>query len=366
MRLISPLWLLPLAGALPSCASERHATSPLLAGEWEVVHDFRRDAVPGNVAVAPSGRIFLSLHEFWGPFDARVVELTADGDLRPYPTVEWAGPLGDSGKGLNGVLGLRVDRQGVLWLLDGQTPESNGRLVAWNTEEERLERVIPLKAPATTPDSFLNDLAVDLDHQTVYIADSSGAVIVVDLRTNATRRVLEGHRSTVPEDVDMVIDGKVVTLGGAPARIGINPITIDAQNAWLYYGPMSGTSIYRVPTAALRDATLTPEQVATAVQVYGPKPPSDGSTIDSAGNVYITSVTEDAVGVLDATGTYRVLLQDDGFSWPDGFAIGPDGSAYVTINELHRSPPLNDGVDAYRGEFKLVRFAPLAPAAQGR
>ncbi len=61
-----------------------------------------------------------------------------------------------------------------------------------------------------------------------------------------------------------------------------------------------------------------------------------------------------------------MLFHRDDLSWPDGFAVGTDGMIYTTVNELHRSPVLNDGVDATRGEFAIVRFKPLAPAFQGR
>ncbi|MEL6715213.1 MAG: L-dopachrome tautomerase-related protein, partial [Planctomycetota bacterium] len=87
---------------------------------------------------------------------------------------------------------------------------------------------VVLTPPATTPDSFLNDLAVDRTTDTVYVADSAGAVIVVDIASGSARRVLDGHVSTVPEDVDLVVAGRVLELGGAPARVGINPITLDA------------------------------------------------------------------------------------------------------------------------------------------
>ena len=310
--------------------------------------------------------MFISLHGFWGEHAARVVEVLEDGSTRAYPNAAWAGaPRGD-GPGLVGVLGLNVDREGVLWMLDGQSPERPGRLVAWDTRAEALHAVIELRPPATVDQSFLNDLAVDRAHEAIYVADSAGAVIVVDLHSGRARRVLAGARSTAAEDVDMVIDGRRVQLGGAPARIGINPITIDAGNEWLYYGPMSGTSLYRVRTADLRDATLSPAELEARVELYGEKPLSDGSTVDSAGNVYVTSVTDDSVGVTLANGEYRTLFQSPELSWPDGFAVGPDGLIYVTVNELHRSPVLGGGEGEARGVFKIMRFEPLAPASVGR
>lgn len=360
--LIAFLLLLP-AG----CTSAPSGASSTETEGIEVYRHFPNDLPPGNIAVGPDGRMFMSVHGFYGEPAARVVELLADDQSRPYPNKDWAGaPKGPSGPGMNQVLGLRVDATGVLWMLDGQTPERPGRLIGWDTRTETLFREIVLTAPATKADTFLNDLAVDRASGTIYIADSAGAIIVVDIASGEARRRLDGHVSTTAEDIDMVVDGRVVTLEGAPARIGINPITIDARGENLFYGPMSGTSLYRIATADLRDTSLSASDLAARVERYGPKPVSDGSTVDSAGNVYITAVADNAIGVIDASGTYRVLYQSDAISWPDGCAVGADGLIYVTISNLHNSPPLNGGQRGEGAGLTIMRFRPLAPAAQGR
>ncbi|PZD71066.1 hypothetical protein C1752_08269 [Acaryochloris thomasi RCC1774] len=336
------------------------------SAQLETVVAFDADTPPGNLAIASNGRIFISVHGFYGEPTHHVLEVMKDGSTQPYPTPAWSGaPTGD-GPGLNDVLGLQVDRNGILWMLDGQAKSQAGRLIAWDTRKEQLHKIMYLAAPVTTPDSFLNDLAVDRDHNAIYIADSAGAIIVVDIETGRARRVLDGSESTTPEDIDMVIDGETVIFGDAPARIGVNPITIDANNEWVYFGPMSSTSLYRIQAKDLRDTRLSQTALAQKVERYGDKTISDGSTVDTAGNVYITSITEDAIGVTGVDGNYRILHQDDTLSWPDGFAVGADGDIYFTVNELHRSPVLNGGEAANKGEFKIMRFKPLATAEAGR
>lgn len=334
--------------------------------QLETVVSFDADIPPGNIAIASNGRMFISVHGFYGEPTHHVLEVMKDGSTTPYPTADWSGAPTQDGPGLINVLGLRVDRDGILWMLDGQTEDYAGRLIGWDTRQETLHKIIYLAAPVTTPDSFLNDLAVDREHNAIYIADSAGALIVVNIETGRARRVLEGSAFTTPEDIDMVIDGKTVTLNGAPSRIGVNPITVDAQNEWVYFGPMSSTSLYRIRTSDLRDTSLSDDALRAKVERYGDKTISDGSTVDAAGNVYITSVTEDAIGVTGADGTYRILYQDDTISWPDGFSVGADGNIYFTVNELHRSPVLNGGEAANKGEFKIMRFKPLAVVEAGR
>ena len=339
------------------------------SAEIETYAGFGPEMPPGNLAIGPDGRMFMSVHEFYGK-DLRVVEVKPDGSTVPYPTEAWANAPEGDGPGLRGVLGLRADRQGVLWMLDAQGDGQTGRVVGWDTKTESLERIYYIGQPAAKPTSFLNDLAVDRTHGAIYVTDTANAettaLIVIDMATGRARRVLEASAFTVPEDLDMVIDDKVVTLGGNPARIGANPITIDPTDTWVYFAPMTGTAMYRVRTADLRDESLSDADLADRVERYGDKPISDGSTVDAGGNVYITSITEDAVGVTQPDGSYEILYQMDDMSWPDGFAMGADGYVYVTINELHRSPVLNGGEDATKGEFKIMRFPAIGGAVSGR
>ncbi|MEM6711499.1 MAG: L-dopachrome tautomerase-related protein [Pseudomonadota bacterium] len=337
--------------------------------EIETYVTFDAEMPPGNLAIGPDGRMFMSVHEFYGK-DLRIVEVMPDGSTVPYPNEAWANaPIGD-GPGLRGVLGLNADREGILWMLDGQGEGHTGRIVGWDTKTETLHAIYYLGQPAALPTSFLNDLAVDREHDAIYITDTANAettaLIVLDLDTGRARRVLQASDFTAPEDTDMVIDGNVVTLGGAPARIGANPITIDPTNEWVYFAPMTASAMYRVRTTDLLDESLSEAELASRVERYGDKPISDGSTVDAAGNVYITSITEDAVGVTRPDGSYEILYQDDAMSWPDGFAMGADGFVYVTINELHRSPVLNGGDDATQGEFAIMRFPALGTGIPGR
>ena len=124
--------------------------------------------------------------------------------------------------------------------------------------------------------------------------------------------------------------------------------------------------MYRVRTIDLLDESLSEADLEARVERYGDKPISDGSTVDGAGNVYITAITEDAIGVVRPDGSYATLFSSDELSWPDGFAFGADGKIYATVNELHRSPPLNGGLNGSAGEFKIIRFDPVAPGISGR
>lgn len=340
----------------------------LQANEIELVAELPPKTPPGNIAISPDGRIFLSVHGFYNQ-PVKVVELLQDGSTKPYPTEQWAhAPTDDRNNiGLHGVLGINADPKGILWMLDTSSPDHSGRLIGWDTRSEQLHRIVYLAKPVISDHSFLNDLAIDLKNNAIYIADTgTEAIIIVDLSTGQTRRILEGSEFTKAQDIDMVIDGVLIQMNGQPARLGINPITIDSQNEYLYWGAMSGTAIYRIKIQHLNKPWLTDTDLAEQVEHYGEKPISDEITIDDDGNVYITSITDDSIGYVQPDGAYKTLFKEDAFSWPDGFAVGPDNYIYVTINELHRSPGLNDGQNHSKNEFKVMRFKALSTARTGR
>ena len=338
--------------------------------ELEIVAEFPAEHPPGNVAVTPEGRIIMSQHQFYGA-PLRVVEVLDDGSVVPFPNEAWSSEPNSEGIGLNTVLGLRSDENGVVWMLDRSDGEGQpGKIVGWDTQNDELYQVIYIPQPIIPDSPFLNDLAVDLDHNAIYITDTANgddsALIVVDLTTGFSRRVLEGDVSTRPEDIPLIVDERIINMAGEPAKIGVNPITVDPNNEWVYYAPMSGTSLYRIATEDLLDTSLSPEELSSRVERYGDKPICDGITIDGAGNVYITSITNNAIGVVDETGEYQILYQDDLLSWTDGMAFGADDYIYVTVNQLHNSPPLNNGNNDAEPPFYLVRFPALASGTVGR
>lgn len=352
-------------GAPPGQQPDAGAKPPLQRNEVQLERVAELKEGPGNIAVA-GRRVILSMHPFYSP-TLRVVELKPDGSLVPFPTEAWARAPekdGPDAVGLNSVLGIRADARGVVWMLDhgGKVP----RVVGWDTRKNTLARVIPLPPPVTTPTSFHNDLAVDTVHDALFIADIGGgstpAIVVVDIKTGQARRVLENHASVRHEDVPMVIEGKPVRRKNPDGsvtepRLGINPIAIDPNAQWVYYGPMHGTSLYRVRTRDLLDTKLTPDQLASRVERYGDKPVSDGIVVGNDGNVFITDITANAIGVTSKDGKYRRIVQDERLSWPDGMSIGSDGKVYVTVNRLHRSAALNAGENESRPPYYVFRFS---------
>lgn len=335
----------------------------------------------GNVTFTGNGRVIFSHHPFFG-HNVRVAELGDDRrSYRPFPNEEWNRPRGGTDQYLDSVLGLRADENGVVWILDmGHRTPLTPKIVGWDTTTDRLARIYYIPAPASLPVSQHNDFVVDLKNRKFYIADEGigsggdgtrAALVVVDMETGTARRVLQGHISTLPEDIPIRVDGKVLTVPGRdgrpiPLKVGADGIAADKDFKWLYFAPLSGRSVYRVRIADLNDEGLSGTELGARVERYATKPNNGGISIDRDGNLYLTEVEARAVGIIPAdTRQYRRFAEHDHLLWPDGISYGPGGFMYVSAAQLAHAAIFNDGAARNRAPYLILRFRPLAAGRVG-
>lgn len=329
------------------------------------------DTRPGNIAVTSSGRVIITQQPLDGP-TIRVVEVLADGTKVPFPTLDWAdGPeIGDVG--ITATIGIMADSNDVVWMLDMGGPDTPAQFVAWDTTKNELHKTIEIPADVILPISFLQDFAFDEKNGQLIIADmtftapgsaTKPAFIVVDIETGNARRILQQAPALMPVDHDVVIGGSLVgfkTEDGTPKawELGLNPISIDPNFEFVYFGTVNGSEVFRIPAASLANATLDDAALSAQIEHYADKRPSDGFIVDGQGRVYSGDVEASAIGVATPEG-YEVIAQDDTLlSWPDGFAFGPDGTLYITQNQLHKHPALNEGVDGSDKNYHILTIKP--------
>jgi sugar lactone lactonase YvrE len=341
--------------------------------QLETIATFPKER-PGNPTVTRDGRVIVSISAVIAP-EFAVRAIGEHGEHRPYPDEIWAGKPRRDGRGMAGVIGIRADADGIVWMLDLGDAGHQPKLVAWNDREARLHRVIVLPQNVLRPSSFAQDFVIDARRRRIYIADMTlnadgvsdyPAVVVVDLDTGFSWRALEGHESLLPGDKPLRIDGQVVSLQTPdgrilPYRYGLNPIAIDPLGRWVYVGAMSGAAVYRIDAGILA-AETDDEVLARHVQYWCAKPHCDGFDVDAAGNVYVTDIESSAIGMASPEG-YSILVKDnDRLGWPDGVELDADGRwLYITANQLHRHPALNGGLDASRPPFHVLRLRVDAP-----
>ena len=335
----------------------------------------------GNITFTPDNRVIYSHHPFFSP-EIRVAELNPERkSFKPFPNAAWNTPQPGTDHYLDSVLGLRGDENGIVWMLDmGQRTPLTPKIVGWDTKADKLHRIYYLPAPASLPESQHNDFVVDTKNRKFYIADegigpggdgTKAALVVVDMDTGAVRRLLQGHASTLPEDRPIAVDGKNLTVPGKDGKpvvikVGADGIAADKNFEWLYYGPLNGTSLYRVRIADLNSPALSGSELGARVERYADKPNNGGLSIDTDGNLYLTEVETKAVGVIPATTRrYRRFAWNEQLIWPDGVSYAPDGYMYVSAAQISLAALFNGGNGLNKAPYHIFRFKPLSPGRLG-
>lgn len=311
----------------------------------------------GNVAVNRDGRIFFTVHPEARPKGNKLLEYVA-GAAIPYPSGAAQAELFDT------VLGLSIDSLNRLWTIDhGNHGMRAAKIIGIDLDSGKILREQSFDKSIAPTGSFLQDLQVSSDGRTIVIADASfwrksPAIIVYDVETGQSRRVLESHESVSAQqfmirsgDKNMEFMGGIVALRG-----GIDGIALGPE--WLYYGALSGSGLYRVKLDDLRDTRLPPAQLARRVERFSDKPLSDGFSRDTAGNIYITDVEHSSVFIVGPGQPLATLIQSNKVRWPDALSFGPDGWLYLADSAL---PDLilqsREHIEA-AGPYRIFRFQP--------
>jgi sugar lactone lactonase YvrE len=261
------------------------------------------------------------------------------------------------------VQSLYIDSADFLWVLDAANPRFAGvvpdgpKLVRIDLNNNRVVQVIAIPEQIALAESYLNDVRVDLKTGTAYITDSGlGALIVTDLATGTSRRLLDGHPSVTDEGVVININGEAWRLpDGRIPEVHVDGLALTPGGDFLYYQALSGKNLYRIPTAILRSADLTADEVEKAVQLVGQTCVADGIEFATNGYLYLTDVENGAIRRLRRDGQLELVIKDPRLIWPDSLATGPDGALYVTTSQIH----LQQKTEPYRLFRLLVR--PLNP-----
>jgi sugar lactone lactonase YvrE len=363
--------LLAAGCAAPEPVIEPPAPSQMASGSLEVFAKLY-GYMPTGIAISQEGRVFLCFPRWEDAMVYTVGELLPDGKVEPFPGLGYNQPDDvDPGRSLFSVQSVAVDAMNRLWLLDtGRirwAPAVPGapKLVCVDLFRNEVVKTIPMPPEAAPPDTYLNDVRFDLregEEGTAYITDSGrGAILVVDIASGRVRRRLDGHESTQPVDMQMVVEGEVFGrqpepgVPPEPLRVAADGIALSPDGATLYYCPLSSRRLYAVPTAALRNERTTEEELAGQVRDLGRKPAVDGMICDDRGRLYLSAFEHAAIIRRLPGGAFETVAWDPRLLWPDTFAIDAQGWLYVTANQLNRQPEFSGGQDRRRRPFLVLR-----------
>jgi sugar lactone lactonase YvrE len=369
MRITSMFLALAFAGAglasgtAPAQTQAARAAQPEDRRPYTALQQAARfDHQVTGVTVSERGRIFVNFPRWTEDSPVSVAEVMRDGSLRPYPDEQWNAwrnvlrdELAASDHWIC-VQSVVADGRGSVWVVDAAAPAVDGivpegpKLVRIDLATDRVAQVIQFGQDVAIPGSYMNDVRFSKDGRYAFLTDSGqrGALVVVDLASGKARRVLDGHPSTQPEK------GVVVNTDGRPLRypdgrkviFAADSIALSSNDAYLYWKPLTGNTLYRIQTAALTGRGLAGEDVSPLVQSYGSVGPTDGFWIArGTDTLYVTSIEDNAIKARNLAqgpaGGLRTVLQDPRLRWPDTFSQGPDGSLYVTTSRIQDSAFFN-------------------------
>lgn len=364
-RLVSAVTAGLVAGTLAGCgalqtsgnAVSEQVTNPELA---PMKGELRTVAVlpirPGNTAATPDGRVFSTIHPMDGDHDVQLIEVTGPHSYRAWPSTEVQTLSGNYSEAtIDSPLGIALDGVGGLWITDMGNHLGQTRIWGFDIASGELIKKIALPADIAPKSSFIQDLVVDPDRGWIYLADiANPSLLAVDIETGEAHR-FDGYASMEAQPkARMVIEGEAIQFGGAPASVGVNPVTLSSDGTTLFFGAMNGLDWYSVPTRLLREGAKRAD-INAAIERVGPKPVSDGADTGPDGTHYFTNLNDNGVDTMKNGGSLQPLVRDERLAWPDSVRLGADGWLYVAVNQLHKAPPFTGAGDEGKPPYYIYK-----------
>ena len=323
-----------------------------------------------GLAVSKSGRLFANFPRWTNEYKYAVVEVLPDGTSKPFPDEKW-NSWQDKDPDVAGkfvcVQSVVVDDTDALWVLDPGNPGQQGtlpgapKLVKIDLQTNAVVQTIPFGADVCPTKSYLNDVRFDTGRQVAYVSESGvGAIVVVDLKTGQARRTLDEDSSVLLEKgVDLTINGKeVMTAEKQRPKFNVDGIALSPDNEYVYYQALMGATLYRVPTAVLRDPNKDKGDQSKAVEKVATLFPCDGYWMDKGGNLYLSDLRDGAIQRRTPEGKVELVASDPRIQWPDSFAQGPDGAIYFTCSHIHHMARYNGGQSARTEPYAIFKVMP--------
>lgn len=332
------------AAGVVATASRARAADPPAPELIEVARSPR--FIWNAVALTRAGRIFVGMPR-WPGFEGTpsVAEVMPDGSLAPYPGGEWngwsAGSLVENA--FVSVNTIHIFDDDTLWVVDQAAPGFGSvlpgaqKVVQIDTRTNKVARVFRFDAETLPPGAGLNDIRIS--GKTAYFTDSGmGGVVVLDLESGRSLRRLSADRFTLadPKRPPIAEDGIIMrTPSGQPPQVHSDPIEVSPDGKWLYFQPLSGP-LWRVPTTALQDDTLSESQLAGRVEYVADTPALVGTAMDNRSNIFLAELGRPRITVLTPDGWTRTLIEDDRLWGPDALFIDHERYLYVPTPQLSR------------------------------
>lgn len=318
--------------------------------EVKLVSSFKGQQVTGIAVSAESGRIFANFPRWNDGIIASVVEVFEDGTYKAYPDKDWNG-LQLNKSDLSEPY-IEVDKSSVfvavqsvyafenkLYVLDTRNPfwqgvEDAPRIFVFDLASNELEDILIFEKGSFAFNSYANDLRIDKKNQLIIVTDSNDAALMVyDLETRKSKRVLHKHLSTIAEKDHLLIDGEKWTNT-------VHSDGIAFRDGKVYYHALTGHNLYALESALLKE-DISDEALAKSVEFVKYTAAPDGMIFDEKGNLFFADLEHLAIMYMQPDGNIKFLSRDKKIGWADSFAIHK-GYLYFTNSKIHEKGDVSE------------------------
>ncbi|WP_148280758.1 SMP-30/gluconolactonase/LRE family protein [Nocardia cyriacigeorgica] len=253
----------------------------------------------------------------------------ADGTIyRSTPGADTAEVFLPSGTdGRRTANGLRVDRDGRLWVLD-----SSAGVAVYNIDSRELLARFDVGAG----EHFINDIVITADG-TAYVTDSKTAVVYRITAGDLTRTIAQGGRAELAPAFDL----KPALEPHGPEAYTLNGITADADGKYLLVVDSTGGDLYRVDLAAETPGPISKVVLNGGDVSMGDGLELDGTTLRVGQNVRNTlsrwTITPDGTSA-----TREAELTDESLAVPTTL-VHIDDRTLVVSSQFDKGGPLGPG-----------------------
>lgn len=280
-----------------------------------------------NACVARDGRLICGFPRWQDGFEhPAVAEITPEGTPRSLLPPSWDGwSAGQPGHDkLVSIHALYRDDANQLWILDDGCPklgppvEGGPKIIQYDLDNGQVARVYALPPPATHGASILSHMRSDDSH--LYVTDAgSGGILVIDRDTGATRVVLHRHPLTQadPHIVPMINGKPYKSAHGKVATLHLSHLEISGDGRWMYFFPLFGPRLQRLPMESLRDPDIDDDGLARQVEFVCGIPPVAGIHALGEHEFLLCAATEGRILHLDHDGKLSTFVDDERICFPN-------------------------------------------------
>ena len=309
-----------------------------------------------GVAVSNSNRMFVNF-PFWSDNTPVSVAEIVDGKAVPYPTKNWNNR--NNPDGFLAVQSVFIDSRNNLWVLDTRNPRFSGVdsigpvLYKFDLQTDQLVKQYNFDNDHYAQNSYFNDVRIDNKKQTAYITDSgNGALIVLNLKTGNAKRVLDNHPATHAETDYLMINDKMWKNS-----VDADGIALSPDRKHLFFTPLSGHTLYRIPTTALLKTSIKDSDLAASIDTVMHIPATDGMLFDNKGNLWMGGLENNSINVLQKNGKLVQMVQDSVIRWADSFGKDTAGNIFFTTSQIHLQPE-------NRKAYEIIKLKPSKLSAK--